>query len=130
MCVCTSLRPPHRFRVDLSLSLSGVLKLSALSSPTRVYRGVKETSMQLPDAFLYPAAGTFAGGASRAAFNPLQPTRVVSATSTPPPFVLLGRQCRPHSNPLVWSPPHTSLRRAQKKMPSAALMAETYAGLL
>jgi hypothetical protein len=48
----------------ISLCYSAVLKLSFLSEPTRVYRGVKEhdLSLQLPDEFLTAAPGKFAGG--------------------------------------------------------------------
>ena len=45
---------------------SGVLKLSFLSQPARVYRGVKEDEMQLPDEFLSREEGKFAGGVERA----------------------------------------------------------------
>ena len=41
--------------------LPWVLKLSMLSKPSRVYRGVKEVERRLPDAFLDVSAG-FAGG--------------------------------------------------------------------
>jgi len=43
-----------------------VLKLSFLSKPTRVYRGVKEHERQLPQAFLDRSEGEFAGGVERA----------------------------------------------------------------
>ena len=39
-----------------------MLKLSFLSKPARVYRGVKEDTMQLPDDFLDAPPGKFAGG--------------------------------------------------------------------
>ena len=45
---------------------SGVLKLSFQSEPARVYRGVKETDMQLPPEFLDMQQGKFAGGVERA----------------------------------------------------------------
>ena len=45
---------------------SGVLKLSFQSKPARVYRGVKETDMQLPPEFLSCSEGKFAGGVERA----------------------------------------------------------------
>ena len=45
---------------------SGVLKLSFLSQPARVYRGVNETGMRLPDDFLSREEGKFAGGVERA----------------------------------------------------------------
>ena len=45
---------------------SGVLKLSFQSQPARVYRGVKETDMQLPPEFLSCSEGKFAGGVERA----------------------------------------------------------------
>ena len=44
---------------------AGILKLSALSKPTRVYRGVRETSMQLPSRFFEAPQGGFAGGVER-----------------------------------------------------------------
>ncbi len=40
---------------------SGVLKLSFLSTPARVYRGVKETDLELPPHFLEVEEGKFAG---------------------------------------------------------------------
>ena len=46
----------------IALLYSAVLKLSFLSKPARVYRGVKEDTMKLPDAFLDAAADDFAGG--------------------------------------------------------------------
>ena len=45
---------------------SGVLKLSFKSQPARVYRGVKEDTMQLPPEFLNGEEGKFAGGVERA----------------------------------------------------------------
>ena len=46
---------------------TGVLKLSVLSAPTRVYRGVDERHMQLPVSFLEPkSSDCFAGGVERA----------------------------------------------------------------
>lgn len=52
----------------ISCCYSGTLKLSALSKPARVYRGVRETTMQLPREFLEPKESTsgFAGGVERA----------------------------------------------------------------
>ena len=44
---------------------SAVLKLSALSRPARVYRGVRETGMQLPREFFEEGASGFAGGVER-----------------------------------------------------------------
>jgi hypothetical protein len=41
---------------------SAILKLSYLSKQMRVYRGVKENEVQLPDAFLNAPDGEFAGG--------------------------------------------------------------------
>ena len=45
---------------------SGVLKLSFCSQPARVYRGVREDEMRLPDEFLSREEGKFAGGVERA----------------------------------------------------------------
>jgi len=45
---------------------SGTLKLSSLSKPTRVYRGVRESTMQLPSRFYDLGTGGFAGGVERA----------------------------------------------------------------
>jgi len=45
---------------------SGVLKLSFISKPARVYRGVKETDLELPPHFLEVEEGKFAGGVERA----------------------------------------------------------------
>ena len=45
---------------------SGVLKLSYLSRPTRVYRGVKEDERVLPDGFVTLDEDKFAGGVERA----------------------------------------------------------------
>ena len=45
---------------------SGVLKLSFISQPARVYRGVREDTMQLPPEFLSREEGKFAGGVERA----------------------------------------------------------------
>ena len=45
---------------------SGVLKLSFCSQPARVYRGVREDEMRLPEAFLSREEGKFAGGVERA----------------------------------------------------------------
>ena len=45
---------------------SGVLKLSFISQPARVYRGVREDEMRLPDEFLAREEGKFAGGVERA----------------------------------------------------------------
>ena len=51
----------------ISCCYSGVLKLSFLSSPTRVYRGVRETEMRLPPEFMQTESGAgFAGGVERA----------------------------------------------------------------
>ena len=46
----------------IALLYSAVLKLSELSKPARVYRGVKEDKMVLPNSFLNAAADEFAGG--------------------------------------------------------------------
>ena len=45
---------------------SAVLKLSFISQPARVYRGVREDEMQLPEDFLSRQEGKFAGGVERA----------------------------------------------------------------
>ena len=45
---------------------SGVLKLSFISQPGRVYRGVREDAMRLPPEFLSREEGKFAGGVERA----------------------------------------------------------------
>ena len=39
-----------------------ILKLSYLSQPARVYRGVKEVGLELPSEFLTVEEGKFAGG--------------------------------------------------------------------
>jgi len=51
----------------ISCCYSGTLKLSSLSKPARVYRGVRETDMQLPKRFLEPmqSSSGFAGGVER-----------------------------------------------------------------
>jgi hypothetical protein len=49
----------RQWATTTSLTYSAVLKLSMLSKPKRVYRGVKEDEMQIPDSFLN---GDFAGG--------------------------------------------------------------------
>ena len=46
----------------IALLYSAVLKLSFLSKPARVYRGVKEDTMQLPETFLNAVEDEFAGG--------------------------------------------------------------------
>jgi hypothetical protein len=46
----------------IAVCYSAVLKLSMLSKPTTVYRGVKEDVRILPDDFLNAAPGKFAGG--------------------------------------------------------------------
>ena len=45
---------------------SGVLKLSFLSAPARVYRGVRETTIGLPADFITVEEGKFSGGVERA----------------------------------------------------------------
>ena len=50
----------------ISCIYSGVLKLSFLSKPARVYRGVRETDLELPPHFLEVEDGKFAGGVERA----------------------------------------------------------------
>ena len=45
---------------------AGVLKLSFLSQPARVYRGVREDKVKLPAEFLECSEGKFAGGVERA----------------------------------------------------------------
>ena len=57
---------------------AAVLKLSALSKPTRVYRGVRETSMKLPAQFFEGGSGGFAGGVECA-------TPLVGRPTAPPP---------------------------------------------
>ena len=46
----------------ISLCYSGIMKLSMLAKPARVYRGVKEIDMELPPSFLENAQEGFAGG--------------------------------------------------------------------
>ena len=50
----------------ISCIYSAVLKLSFLSKPMRVYRGVKETERELPAEMLTIKEGSFAGGVERA----------------------------------------------------------------
>ena len=52
-------RGGSEWRTTISLLYSGVLKLSTLSAPARVYRGVREVETVLPPSFL---DGAFAGG--------------------------------------------------------------------
>ena len=54
-------RDTRPWATTIACCYSGVLKLSMLSKPSRVYRGVKEVERRLPDAFLDVKAG-FAGG--------------------------------------------------------------------
>ena len=49
----------------IACCFSGILKLSFLSQPTRVYRGVREADMKLPPDFLGVGDGKFAGGIER-----------------------------------------------------------------
>ena len=54
-------RETQPWATTIACCYSGVLKLSMLSKPSRVYRGVREVERRLPDAFLDVSAG-FAGG--------------------------------------------------------------------
>ena len=46
----------------ISLCYSGIIKLSMLAKPARVYRGVREVDLELPPSFLENATQGFAGG--------------------------------------------------------------------
>ena len=66
----------NEWATTIGCCYSGVLKLSFLSQPARVYRGVKEEEMALPPQFLNREEGKFAGGvvrrrATRARSGPL-----------------------------------------------------------
>jgi hypothetical protein len=55
-------REIDEWATTLSLCSSGLMKLSYLSKPMRVYRGVKEDKAVLPFSFLNADDGAFAGG--------------------------------------------------------------------
>ena len=59
-------RQVDQWATTIACCYSAVLKLSFLSRPTRVYRGVKEDRLQLPRKFFCSEEGHFAGGVERA----------------------------------------------------------------
>ena len=67
---------------------SAVLKLSFLSKPARVYRGVKEDTRKLSDKFLNAATDDFAGGVEVRPQRPPEPAAIASASTRCWPFGL------------------------------------------
>ena len=55
-------RDTAAWATTIACLFSAVLKLSYLSKPARVYRGVKEDKLKLTYEFLHPSEGGFAGG--------------------------------------------------------------------
>ena len=52
---------------------SGIIKLSMLAKPARVYRGVKEVDLELPPSFLENGTQGFAGGIELVRSQPTSP---------------------------------------------------------
>ena len=65
-------RNVEQWATTIACTYSAILKLSYLSQPARVYRGVKEVGLELPPAFLTVEEGKFAGGVEVRARPPAQ----------------------------------------------------------